>query len=449
MEFTKDHPEKRWVIDSPDYVRDKAAVHAVSAALRALLPYIPPVLGAEPEDDCAVVSVFTDPSLEEDRISVDVSGGRVKISGGSPVSVMYAAFDFCDGWLLPLVSRRASSKLLIDAKLPEHHLSSRPAISSRGVWTWGHVIYDYRSYLYAMARLKLNRITIWNDFAPVNGHDVVDYARSLGISVIWGYSWGWGEDIDISDPESLERMRRTVMERTERHLSLGGDGIYFQLFTETTDEYKNGLLIAAEAVRWVNTISDDLLKRWPELKIEFGLHAISVNKHLDIISGVDPRVTIYWEDCGGFPWWYDVADLDDKTAEFTRDICRLRGGKGYGGVLKGQTNLDWSLFEHQTGPCVLGESRVEETESKKLLRDTWRRDDQSRWAQFGGSLLKTVSIIAEECPGASLETLTEDNLIENGIPLPLALFAAACWDPGRDFPALLAETMRRGGVRLA
>ncbi len=87
--------------------------------------------------------------------------------------------------------------------------------------------------------------------------------------------------------------------------------------------------------------------------------------------------------------------------------------------------------------------------AKKRLRDAWRRDDQSRWARFGGSVLKTVSLIAKECPEASLETLTEDNLIENGIPLPLALFAEACWDPDRDFAALLEKTMRRGGIRLA
>ena len=37
----------------------------------------------------------------------------------------------------------------------------------------------------------------------------------------------------------------------------------------------------------------------------------------------------------------------------------------------------------------------------------------------------------------------------NGIPLPLALFAEACWDPDRNFAALLEKTMRRGGIRLA
>ena len=449
MEFTKDRPEKRWVIIAPDYAGCREAVNAVSAALRTYLPYVPPVLTEMPGYSCAAAAVFADGSMEPDRIRIDAKGDRVFISGGSPASVMYAAFDFCDGWLKPLLERKQSSKALLNAGLPEFHASSRPVIGSRGVWTWGHVIYDFRRYLRAMARLKLNRVTVWNDFAPVNGRDFADYAHSLGISVIWGYSWGWGEDIDISDPESLERMRETVMERTESHLSLGGDGIYFQLFTETTDEYKNGLLIAAEAVRWVNAISADLLGRWPDLKIEFGLHAISVNKHLDVIAGVDPRVTIYWEDCGGFPWWYEVADLDEETADFTRKICRLRGGRGYGGVLKGQTNLDWTLFEHQTGPCVIGESSDEEMELKAPLRDGWRRGDQSSWARFGGSVLRTVSIIADECPDASLESLTEDNLIENGIPLPLALFAAACWDPRRDFGEVLAETMRRGGVRMA
>lgn len=449
MEFTKEHPTKRWVIVAPSYGSCREAVHTVSAALRANLPYIPPVLPEEPGYPCGVVRVFVDPALEPDRIRIDAENDRASASGGSETACMYAAFDFADGWLTPLLGRRAASRALLDMKLPSYHVSSGPAIASRGVWTWGHVIYDYRRFFRAMARLKLNRVTIWNDFPPVNGREAADFAHRLGIDVIWGYSWGWGEEIDVSDPGSLERMRKTVMERTEAHMDAGGDGIYFQLFTETTDEYKDGLLIASEAVRWVNTISSDLLERWPDLKIEFGLHAISVKNHLDVISGVDPRVVIYWEDCGGFPWWYEVADVDGETLSFTRDICRLRGGRGFGGVLKGQTNLDWTLFEHQTGPCVLGESAEEETEAKKRLRDAWRRDDQSHWARFGGSVLKTVSLIAKECPEASLETLTEDNLIENGIPLPLALFAEACWDPDRDFAALLEKTMRRGGIRLA
>ena len=449
MEFTKQHSEKRWVIVAPSYQSCKEAVNTVSSVLRANLPYVVPVLTEMPDYGCGTVKILIDPSAEKDRIIIDAKDDCAVISGGSAVSVMYAAYDFCMGWLIPLLNARSTSRALGEFRLPEYHVSSVPRISSRGVWTWGHVIYDYRRFFRALASLKLNRVTIWNDFAPINGADAADYAHSLGIDVIWGYSWGWGEDIDISDPDSLERMRRTVMSRTEQHMSLGGDGIYFQLFTETTDEYKNGLLIASEAVRWVNTISADLLGRWPELKIEFGLHAISVNKHLDIIAGVDPRVTIYWEDCGGFPWWYNVADVDDKTLSFTRDICRLRGGAGYGGVLKGQTNLDWTLFEHQTGPCVLGESCESEMEEKKALRDGWRRFDQSRWTEYGGGVFKTVSLIASECEDPSLECLTEDNLIENGIPLPLALFAEACWDPDREFTHVLSETMRRGGIRLA
>ena len=449
MEFTKEHPAKRWVIVAPSYGTCREAVHAVSAALRARLPYIPPVLSEEPDGPCGVVRVAVDPRLEPDRIAIEAEGDRVTVSGGSETACLYAAYDFTDGWLAPLLDRRKTERALLDLALPAHRVSSRPTIGSRGVWTWGHVIYDYRKFFRAMARLKLNRVTIWNDFPPVNGREVADFAHRLGIDVIWGYSWGWGEEIDISDPESLGRMRKTVMERTEAYTDLGGDGIYFQLFTETTDEYKDGILIASEAVRWVNAISDDLLARWPDLKIEFGLHAISVRKHLGVIAGTDPRVTICWEDCGGFPWWYDVAETDGETVSFTREICRLRGGHGFGGVLKGQTNLDWTQFEHQTGPCVLGESSGEEMASRKERRDAWRRGDQSSWARFGGSVLKTVSLIARECPDASLETLTEDNLIENGIPLPLALFAEACWDPDRDFAAVLEETMRRGGIRLA
>ena len=46
-------------------------------------------------------------------------------------------------------------------------------------------MYDYRGFFENMARLKLNEIIIWNDYAPTNGREIVAYAHSLGIRVIW------------------------------------------------------------------------------------------------------------------------------------------------------------------------------------------------------------------------------------------------------------------------
>ena len=113
MEFTKEHPTKRWVIVAPSYGSCREAVHTVSAALRANLPYIPPVLPEEPGYPCGVVRVFVDPALEPDRIRIDAENDRASVSGGSETACMYAAFDFADGWLTPLLGRRAGDHVTI------------------------------------------------------------------------------------------------------------------------------------------------------------------------------------------------------------------------------------------------------------------------------------------------------------------------------------------------
>ncbi|NLB17090.1 MAG: hypothetical protein GX827_09855 [Clostridiales bacterium] len=458
MEFEKSAAE-RWIIQADSYESCPRAVDIVSAALRAYLPYVVPVFGEAPEGfDGGIVRIFVDPALEYDRIVVECGGKNAEISGGNEISAMYAAYLFADSYLPSFMTSRRTAGALAGLSLPRYSHSSVPAIKSRGVWTWGHVICDYRRFMTAMARLRLNRLTIWNDFPPLNGREIVNYAHSLGIELIWGFSWGWGEEHDLSDPDSLERMRKTVTERTDAFLKNGGDGIYFQLFTETTDEYKDGRLIAAEAVKWANVISSDLLSRRPNLKICFGLHAMSVDRHLDEIEKADPRIDIIWEDCGSFPWGYDAGEYDEKTRAFTDSILRLRGGKGFGGVLKGQTNLDWSKFEHQRGPSPLGESSDIEIKAKTALRDGWIRRDQADWIKYGRGCAEAVAQIAAESGaaasgaaadrGAVLESLTEDNLIETGATLPLAIFAESCLDPHRSWEDILYSCLNNASVRL-
>ncbi|NLZ37344.1 MAG: hypothetical protein GX897_07710 [Clostridiales bacterium] len=453
MEFTKSGEEKRWIIIADGYESCPRAVDVVSAALRAYLPYVVPVFGEVPEGfDGGIVRVYVNTAFEYDRIVVECGGRTAEISGGNEISAMYAAYLFADSYLPSFMTSRRTAGALTGLSLPRYSHSSVPKIKSRGVWTWGHVIYDYRRFMTVMARLRLNRLTVWNDFPPLNGREIVEYAHSLGIELIWGFSWGWGEEHDLSNPESLERMRKTVANRADAFLKNGGDGVYFQLFTETNDEYKDGRLIAAEAVKWANVISGDLLSRRPNLKICFGLHAMSVNRRLDEIEKVDPRIDIIWEDCGSFPWGYDAGEYDEETRTFTDSILRLRGGKGFGGVLKGQTNLDWTKFEHQRGPSPMGESSEYEIKEKTALRDGWIRRDQANWIKYGYGCPEAVAQIANgggaAARGAVLESLTEDNLIETGATLPLAIFAESCWDPGRGWEDILSACLNNASVRL-
>ena len=44
-----------------------------------------------------------------------------------------------------------------------------------------------------MARQGLNQVILWNDFAPLNAEEIVEYAHSFGIEVIWGFALGWTE----------------------------------------------------------------------------------------------------------------------------------------------------------------------------------------------------------------------------------------------------------------
>lgn len=57
-------------------------------------------------------------------------------------------------------------------------------ISESGIWTWGQVIYDYRGFLKNMRSLGMNKITIWNDYAPINSSEIVEKAHKNGIRVI-------------------------------------------------------------------------------------------------------------------------------------------------------------------------------------------------------------------------------------------------------------------------
>ncbi len=71
-----------------------------------------------------------------------------------------------------------------ESPLPDFELNSRPAVKNGGIWTWGHVIYDYRSFIDNMVMLKLNTVTIWNDFLPKNARKKwIDAADRYEISL--------------------------------------------------------------------------------------------------------------------------------------------------------------------------------------------------------------------------------------------------------------------------
>lgn len=329
-------------------------------------------------------------------------------------------------------------------KMPEYEVNSSPAVENRGLWTWGHVIYDYKRYLDNMSKWKMNIITIWNDFAPLNAKDVVDYAHSRGIKVVWGFSWCWGEKVNPTAVKELEKWSdRVISTYEEQYAGLGGDGIYFQTFTETKDTLIEGISIAELVTNWVNNITGKLLEKHPDLWVQFGLHATSVMNEFKTIRKIDPRINITWEDTGSFPFFYDAKETGQfpETYDFTSKISELRGNdEDFGIVLKGLTVLNWTAFEHQKGIFILGESndmfRRDRVQDKLFF---WRYA-QAYWIKNLKHTLDIIKMIAsKDIKKLSVMALVEDGMWEEHLWYPVALFAESLWNPYEEVDELVKK----------
>lgn len=389
------------------------------------------------------------------------------ILGGSAVGVLYGAVEFVnryagdDGY--PHATQEVTCHRFWDEpfrrRMPEFTSSGAPSFARRGIWTWGHCIYDYRRYLDNMVTLKLNQLCIWNDYAPINAAEVVEYAHARGIEIIWGFSWGWSTNclapgFTIDDDRVIEEWAEKIYRRyTEEYAASGADGIYFQSFTETREDAIGGVSIAAAVVKWVNRIGRRLLAAYPTLRIQFGLHATSVAQKLADIAGVDPRIRIVWEDCGAFPYDYNPRHIGqfDETLGFNRAITTLRGeDEKFGAVLKGLVKLDWSRFEHQKGPFLLGERDPAWIAERRREKEKIWRFIQGDWIEnlpYAGKLLAETARLTGG--NAEMLWLVEDGCFEDGVFYPVALGAALLWDAEADLPRLMGQVARIPAVRFA
>ena len=373
---------------------------------------------------------------------------EICIQGSDPQSLTYGIMDFCYRYLpRACISGTVANPyyyraLFTQDPLPPTDYASAPRILRRGLWTWGLAIYDWRGYLENMVRLRLNEVIIWNDFAPLNGQEIVSRAHELGIKIIWGYAWGWDTTMRLDTSE--EATDRIVGTFEREYASLGGDGIYFQSFTETSSETLDGVLIADAAVRFVNRTSARLLEKYPGLRLQFGLHADSVKNHLDIIAGVDPRVEIIWENCGSFPYHAcpDVTGDTESILGFTCQLLSLRPGTATGAVFKSMIQLNWPAFRHQTGPEQLGCADEREIERHlPAVKKIWRYIS-GEWLDHGESCQEVMRLYAYTA-NTAVYNLAEDGLFERLIPLPVALYAELAWDCEQDWRALRRDAVQR------
>ena len=384
--------------------------------------------------------------------SVDTDAQTVRIAGRDDAGALYGCAEFCSRYCGGVLFHGSDIwcedvfDAPYDEPLPEWRVSRFPAVSARAVWTWGHVVYDYRRFFMNMAKLRLNEIVIWNDFAPNNADAVVDFAHTLGIKVIWGFAWGWStscrEDFENMSEDKLGSLRESIIGRYEtEYANIKGDGIYFQSFTEFGADGEKGRRLAETVTRLVNETAGALLSDHPDLHIQFGLHATSVKAHLDVIARVDPRIYIVWEDCGAFPYSYDPEATDgfEETLRLTEKLMRLRGeDERFGAVVKGMLKLDWTRFRHQTGGADIGGRSEAFIKERQKRKDRIWKIIQAGWIKNAGYVQKTLSLIA----GGNrpvVEALIEDAMLENRIVFPSALYAELLWTPDADVYALSCE----------
>ena len=392
----------------------------------------------------------------------------ILIAGADEAGVLYGCMDFCNKYLALLgeqgyIFKTKNYENILAKDLVPFSLSTAPAIPTRAIWTWGHMIYDYRGFFDNCARLRLNEVVIWNDYCPINAEDVVNYAHSLGIKIVWGYAWGWDQSSKLaktvaeSNEEMLARIKQSAIDVYEKQYAGIGDGIYFQSFTEIEEEDVGGVNVAERVTTLVNDTARELLSRYPDLHIQFGLHATSVRTKTDIIARTDPRVYIVWEDCGAFPYSYrsddrgltkyshrtDLSPSFEETYALTDALVNLRGKEErFGAVLKGLVCLDWGSFKHFSHPYVMGEYPKEYIKERSALKNPLWKNVTSGWLRNAELARTIVSLIAKKNAAPILEMLVEDGCFEDKIPLPVAILAEILWNPEREIGALIEEVSR-------
>ena len=396
------------------------------------------------------VKVVANPDAPDCRIAV--------ITAHTAQNLYYGAVAFAENYPVecaPLHGGLRIPQWRFNYEMPNYALAEKAAVQTRGVWSWAQPIGDYRKYIREMARLKFNQIVLWNDYMPLNAKEVVDYAHSYGIKIIWGYAWGW-EAAGVAacaekavNPEYLRQIKEKAIEQYETEcLGTGCDGIYFQSFTELSKEDIGGQSIARVVTDFVNETAGELLEKYPDLNIQFGLHATSVKNRLEEIARVDKRVEIVWEDCGAFPYAYEAETVDDKhfeeTLEFTKKILTLRPDAKTGLIFKGMMTVDWEMFVSQSGPYILGEDAPSLIKKDKELRKPIWQIFEAGWLKNGGYALRLIrEVIALTGGEVNLSVVNEDG---GGIPLPLALFAEMLWNPEKDYPDTLHRVSKRQSV---
>jgi len=292
----------------------------------------------------------------------------ILLAGDTPEAVLWATFDFLDVTCHDIEwqpvgeephcvgqSQRYAMAIFRAEKLPDYTFRTAPETPVRSVFSWGQVVDDCRNTFREMARARFNRVILWNDQYVANHADVVREAHSWGVKVYWGFSWGWtlsGTDKEQVDFEKLAD--EIVAEWRTKWKPMGGDGIYFQSFTETENKTIGGRAIPEAVVTLVNGVAARIRREAPGTDIVFGLHANSMRREgaAEALAKTDPSLEILWENCGGFPYWESDGKVSEPDVAFTDRILALTPRVGL--VWKAQPRMDWKNYVAPAGPFMLG-----------------------------------------------------------------------------------------------
>ena len=285
----------------------------------------------------------------------------VLIAGDTPAAVLWATFDFLDVVAPELEYKtcsqhgRYAGMFFRADKIPYYECVRKPQTPVRSIFSWGHVIDDSRAKFRAMARARFNRAILWNDQKVVNAKDVVECANSWGVKLYWGFSWGWTLSGSKAENVDFDKLADDIVDEWRRIWKpMGGDGIYFQSFTETGNATIGGRSIPEAVTELVNKVATRIRAEAPGTDIVFGLHSNSMRRPeaAQSIAKIDPEIEILWENCGGFPFWETNGKVDPPNIEFCDRILALN--KLVGLAWKAQLRMDWRNYVRPAGPFMLG-----------------------------------------------------------------------------------------------
>ncbi len=366
----------------------------------------------------------------------------VLIAGAGSGEVLYGVCAFFDDVLPQNFIKNGDGIYeedeVFSAPLALTDYKDAPQSLVRSIFTWAHPVGDYRDYIQNAARMRINRFYFWNEYPPVNAAEIVDYAHSWGIEVFWGFAWGWSENCREGAALNLDTLRGEILKDwRERWSKLPCDGIYFQSFTEMTIETVDGRTVADMVTELVNSTSKIILEDRPDLRIVYGLHAMSVSKELKTIAKTDNRIKILWEDCGGFPYRYSdfVSTRGDKA--FTKEILDMPNPKGL--LFKCLLLQQWKNFVHQAGPYILGmNGKKMQAHDIAVASPLWRHYEML-WAEHGEKAREMADFIHRN---GGIETeLGTAAQINGPIHWPMVLMARLFWGTNESYRDLVKKSM--------